>query len=427
MDYQLNDVTRHRLANGLTVITREDHSVPIVTSMIWYRVGSRMERPGITGISHLLEHMMFKGTRRYAKGEIDYITTRHGGSNNAFTSRDYTAYYFSFASDRWHPALEIEADRMENAAFDPAEFELERQVVLEELRMDLDNPWGALRQAVELASFHAHPYRYPIIGTIKDVSDLTVEELQAHYRGFYAPNNSTLVLVGDFRQDEVIKDVEAVFGRIPSHGIPAQEVPAEPPQRQENRVELRKPSHVARLLWAFPAPSVHDHEHYAIEMIDKLLSEGKLARLYRRLVEEERVMSSVMTEFDETRDPYLFFVRGELQPDADAVKVEKLVTAEIDQLLDGPLPDSELKRARNQCLSQFLADFETPLDQAVQLGLLETLRGFEYWNSYVEQIESVTVADIRAAANTYLRPDGSTKGIVITESSFGSEPHAPEA
>jgi len=427
MDYQLNDVTRHRLANGLTVITREDHSVPIVASMIWYRVGSRTERPGITGISHLLEHMMFKGTQRYAKGEIDYITTRHGGSNNAFTSRDYTAYYFTFASDRWHPALEIEADRMENAAFDPEEFELERQVVLEELRMDLDTPWGALRQAVELASFQTHPYRYPIIGTLEDVNEISIEELNAHYRGFYAPNNSTLVLVGDFRQDEVLKEVDTILGRIPSRETPHPEVPAELGQRRENRVEIRKTTHVPRLLWAFPAPSVHDREHYSIEMIDKLLSEGKLARLYRRLVEEERVMSGVMTEFDETQDPYLFFLRGELQPDVDPIRVEKLIDAEIALLLDGPIPESELERARNQCLSQFLADFETPLDQAVQLGLLETLIGFEYWNSYVERIQSVTSHDIRAAADKYLRADASTKGILITEQTSGSTPHAPQA
>ncbi|RPJ81653.1 MAG: hypothetical protein EHM18_16635, partial [Acidobacteria bacterium] len=189
----------------------------------------------------------------------------------------------------------------------------------------------------------------------------------------------------------------------------------------------RRTSHVPRLLWAFPAPSVHDQGHYAIEMIDKLLSEGKLARLYSRLVEEERVMSSVMTEFDETHDPYLFFIRGELQPDVDVGQVEQLVAAEIDRLLDGPLPDSELRRARNQCLSQFLADFETPLDQAAQLGLLETLRGFEYWNSYVGRIESVSADDIRAAANNYLRPEGSTKGILINEQSSGAEPHAPEA
>lgn len=415
MDYQLNDVTRHRLSNGLTVITREDRSVPIVSSIIWYRVGSRMERPGITGISHLLEHMMFKGTERYAKGEIDYVTTRHGGANNAFTSRDYTAYYFTFASDRWRPALEIEADRMENAVFDSPEFELERQVVLEELRMELDSPWGALRQAVESASFKAHPYRYPVIGTLEDVSNVTLEELQAHYREFYAPNNATLVLVGDFRQDEVLKEVENAFGRISSREIPQRDVPVEPRQHQENRVELRKTSHVRRLLWAFPAPSVHESEHYAIELIDKLLSEGKLARLYRRLVEEERAMSGVMTEFDETQDPYLFFIRGELQPGADVERVEHLITAEINRLLDGRLPEQELERARNQCLSQFLADFETPLDQAVQLGLLETLSGFEYWNSYVKRIESVSTDDIRAAAMKYLHPDSGTKGIMINE------------
>ncbi|RPI27600.1 MAG: insulinase family protein, partial [Acidobacteria bacterium] len=382
MHFELNDVIRHTLGNGMTVITREDHSIPIVASMIWYRVGSRVERPGTTGVSHLLEHMMFKGTRNYAKGAIDYITTRHGGANNAFTSRDYTAYYFTFASDRWQPALEMEADRMENALFDPDEFELERQVVLEELRMDLDSPWGPLRQAVEAAAFHTHPYGHPIIGTVADISRLTIDELTGHYRSFYAPNNAILVLVGDFTPGQALVEVERLFGHIPAREMTDSHLPSEPTHKQEHRLEIQKPTHVPRLLWAFPAPSVKEAEHYSIGIIDNLLSQGKLARLYRRLVEEERVMSAVMTEFDETQDPYLFFIRGELHPGVEPARVEELIGSEMDVLRRGGFTDFELKRARNQCLAQFLSDFETPLDQAVQLGLLESLVGFEYWNSY---------------------------------------------
>ena len=170
-------VHRHRLDNGLTLLVRPDHTSPVVTSMICYRVGSRVEAPGRTGISHFLEHMMFKGTGRFGPGEIDRITALHGGSNNAFTTQDYTAYFFSFASDRWVCALEIEADRMSNNRFDPRQFELERRVILEESRMEQDHPWGALRRSVELKAFERHPYRFPVIGLSRDIQALTVEQM----------------------------------------------------------------------------------------------------------------------------------------------------------------------------------------------------------------------------------------------------------
>ncbi|HXK59020.1 MAG TPA: pitrilysin family protein [Acidobacteriota bacterium] len=419
MHFKLDNVVRHRLPNGLTVLVREDHSNPIVASMIWYRVGSRVERPGNIGISHLLEHMMFKGTRNYAKGEIDYITTRHGGANNAFTSRDFTAYYFTFASDRWYPALELEADMMENAVFDPEELELERQVVLEELRMDLDSPWGALRQAVEAAFFPKHPYGYPILGTFDDVNGLTIEQLTEHYRSFYAPNNASLVLVGDFDSEETLRTVERLFGHISPRPIPEEPPWPQSNHEREQRVEIQKTSHVPRLLWAFPAPTIRDRDHYAVEFIDNLLSQGKLARLHRRLVEEERVTSAVMTEFDATIHPYLFLIRAELQPEVDPHYVEELLASEIERLTESTPTDAEIRRVRNQCLSEFLAGFETPLDQAVQLGLLETLIGFEYWNSYVENISSLTGDEIREAARKYLVLETSTKGLVNDKTGRG--------
>jgi zinc protease len=411
--FALRDAVRHRLENGLTVVTREDHSAPIVSSMIWYRVGSRIEVEGTTGVSHLLEHMMFKGSARYAKGEIDYITTRLGGANNAFTSRDYTGYYFSFASDRWAPALEIEADRMQNLLLDQEEFELERQVVLEELRMDLDSPWGSLRRAVETSAFHWHPYRHPIIGTERDLVGMRLEDVVAHYRAYYTPTNAVLVLVGDFRTRDVMKRVEALFSAIPARKLAKRRITREPARKKAVRLTLRQPTHVCRLIWAFPAPSVREPDHYVIELIDKILSEGKLARLYRRLVEEERLTSNISTEFDETYDPYLFFIRAELQPEADLVQVERVIRDELNRLRQRLVEEEEFERARNQALAQILADFETTLDQAVQIGLMETLGRFEYWNSYCDKLQSLTRQDIREVARKYLRTSQGTLGILV--------------
>jgi zinc protease len=411
--YCLNDVVRYRLDNGLTVLTREDHSVPIVSSMIWYRAGSRLEVEGKTGVSHLLEHMMFKGTGRYRKGEIDYITTRHGGSNNAFTSRDYTAYYFSFASDRWYQALEIEADRMRNAVFDPEELELERHVVLEELRMDQDSPWGNLRQAVELKSFLHHPYRNPVIGSVDDVSALSPDDLAEYYETYYVPNNAILVVVGDFETRDALRRIEQEFSPVASRPLPLREVAPEHPCPQAVRFEIEKPTHVARFLWAFPAPSVRHPDHYGLDLLDKVLSQGKLARLHRRLVERERSASAVSSEFDDTYEPFLFFIRAELQPGAEPRAVEEAVAQEISQLHEELISESEFERARNQCLAQFLADFETSLDQSVQIGLLETLDRFEYWNDYAAKVRGLTRETLREVARKYLDPGQGTLGILV--------------
>src|SRR5712671_1558816 len=250
------DLRRTVLDNGLVVLTRELHTSPIVTSMIWYRVGSRNEELGQTGKSHFLEHMLFKGTSRFKKGEIDLLTLKNGGSNNAFTSQDFTAYYFNFASDRWNIALEIEADRMVNCIFDPEEFEAEKKVVIEELKTGLDSPWGLLLQEEEAIAYKVHPYRNPIVGWLQDVERATAEQQQAYYRRYYHPNNATLVIAGDFDTDDVLQKVEAAFGPIPA-GLPAQPLLLkEPPQRGERRLVVRWRSKVPWLAIAYHAPEI---------------------------------------------------------------------------------------------------------------------------------------------------------------------------
>ena len=413
--YGMEGIECRRLGNGLTILTREDRVIPIVSLMLWYKVGSRCESPGITGISHFLEHMMFKGTDRYEKGEIDCLTLRNGGSNNAFTSQDYTAYYFSFASDRWWQALDIEANRMKNNRFDPREFELEKQVVIEERKMDLDTPWGALRYSVVSGSFDRHPYKNPVIGLYEDLCQITLDQMVRYYRQFYSPNNATLVVVGDIDTGDTLKRIEELFGPLTPSDLPEMARSQESPREDQRRITIRKASHVPRMLISFPAASVQQREHYATEILDRVLSDGKLSRLYRRLVEQDQVASLVTTEFEETLDPYLFFIRAELREDADLTQTEAIIFEEIERLRHGPISETELSRAKNQCITQFLQSLETPLSQAMQLGLMQTLDCSEYWHTYADRILALEAEEIQDVAQRWWSPERATVGTVVDE------------
>ena len=353
---------------------------------------------------------MFKGTSRYQKGEIDYITARQGGSNNAFTSHDYTAYYFTFASDRWQSALEIEADRMMNNRFDPEELELERQVIIEELKTDLDTPWGALHHKVEGKSFSEHPYRFPVIGNYRDVVSISQEQIIEHYRQFYSPNNATLVLIGDLEVEVTLVQIEQFFADLPSSAPPGDNSFQEPRRERQVRIQMTMPTQTPRILLAFPAPSVHQPEHYALRVLDAILSEGKLSRLYRRLVDKERVASVASTEFAESFDPYLFFIAAELHPEGDLEKAESMIFEELSQLTRDPVSETELAKAKNQCLVQFYSDFETTLDQAIQIGLLETLDRPRYWDDFSERLMALKAEDMQRVAARFYSPEQAIVG-----------------
>lgn len=407
-------VHRHRLDNGLTLLVRPDHTSPVVTTMICYRVGSRVEAPGRTGISHFLEHMMFKGTGRFGPGEIDRITALHGGSNNAFTTQDYTAYFFSFASDRWVCALEIEADRMSNNRFDPRQFELERQVILEESRMEQDHPWGALRRSVELKAFERHPYRFPVIGLSRDIQALTVEQMAEHYRRYYVPGNAVLVVAGDTEPDFTLRTVERLFRQTATGLPPPLRPPREAPDSGRVRINVRRRSRVPRMLVALPAPSIHQSDHDAFQILDRALSEGRLSRLYRKFVEETQLASLVHTELGDTFDPYLLLIRLELREDADLQRTEELLVRELLQLCTEPLTREELIRAKNQCINQFLFELETTFDQCMQLASMEALQRPGYWNDYAARISRLTAEEVMAAAAEHWSGRRWTVGIVET-------------
>lgn len=403
-------IVKHQLANGLTVLTKEIPGLPIVSTVLFYRVGSRNEEEGQTGKSHFLEHMLFKGTSKYPKGSIDRITLANGGSNNAFTSEDCTAYYFDFSADRFEVALDIEAQRMVNTLFSPQEFEHEKYVVIEELKINLDSPWGALGQEVHATAFKVHPYHHPVVGWIGDLERATREEMEAYYRKFYHPNHAILVLVGGFETERVLKNVEASFGLIPR----GSEVPpvraVEPPQQGEKRVTLRRPTQLERLHMVYHAPCVADSDSDALRLAALLLSVGRSSRLYQRLIERERTTVSVFAEFSEAIDPTLFEIRAEVVPQKTLESVETAISEEVAQLQQDLLSPEELEKAKKIVEASFEFGRERSLNEAIQIGYAEAIIGYQHLETYVDRIRAVTAEQVRAVTQKYLTLDNRTVG-----------------
>jgi zinc protease len=425
--FAMEDVRRTVLSNGLVVLTKEMHTSPIVTSMLWYRVGSRNEELGHTGKSHFLEHMLFKGTERFKKGEIDLLTLKNGGANNAFTSHDFTAYYFNFASDRWEIALEIEADRMVNCAFDPDEFEAEKKVVIEELKTGLDSPWGLLLQEQEATAFKVHPYRNPIVGWLQDVERATVEQQQAYYRRYYHPNNATLALVGDFDSDDVLRKVDGAFGSIAAGPEAPRMLLQEPPQRGERRLIVRWRSKVPRLAIAFHAPQIAAVDSYALQVLAVVLAEGKASRLYQRMVEREQSVTFVTADYGETKDPTLFHIRAEARGEHSIDEVEASIQNELANVCRNGITEHELDRAKHQIEAHFILSRERTLDQAILLGQIETLLGLDYIDSYLQRINAVTAADVAQVCASYLKQDNQTVAQLLSDGSSAEEEDESEA
>jgi zinc protease len=415
--FTTEDVRRTVLSNGLVVLTKELHTSPIVTSMIWYRVGSRNEEIGHTGKSHFLEHMLFKGTERFKKGEIDLMTLKNGGGNNAFTSHDFTAYYFSFASDRWHIALDIEADRMVNCLFEPDEFEAEKKVVIEELKTSLDSPWGLLIQEADAVAYKIHPYRNPIVGWLQDVERASAAEQLAYYRKYYHPNNAVLVLVGDFETDTVLERVDRLFSGIPSGPAAPAMLLSEPEQRGERRLVVRWRSKIPRLAVAYHAPQIAHPDSYPLQLLGVILSEGKASRLYQRMVEREQAVTFVTAEYGESKDPTLFHIRAEARGEHTADSVEASIYDEIHQIATIGVTPAEIERAKHQIEAHFILSKERTLDQAILLGQVESLNGLDYVDTYLARIAAVSADDVSKACEKYLRSDNRTVAQLLSDGS----------
>ncbi|MCJ7642615.1 MAG: insulinase family protein, partial [Desulfobacterales bacterium] len=322
------------LPNGLKIILLEDHKAPLITFQVWYRVGSRNEAWGRTGLSHLLEHMMFKGTQKYGPEDFSRIIQENGGNDNAFTTHDYTAYFENLSSDRIQVALDLESDRMQNLNLREEDFRTERMVVMEERRLRTeDNPFATLVEQFEATAFQIQPYHWPIIGWMEDIARLTLEDLKSYYRTYYNPVNAFIVAVGDFRKEDLLPQIEKAFGSYPRGIPPNQEVGRESPQIGERRIFVKKEAQLPSILMGYHVPNIKDPDGHVLEIIGMLLSAGKSSRLYQSLVRDKRLVLDADADYSLlSRDPGLFYLSADPLPGKEVAEVEKALDQEIERL-----------------------------------------------------------------------------------------------
>jgi predicted Zn-dependent peptidase len=394
------NVEEHALKNGLQIRMLPDRSLPVATLYSFFRVGSRNERPGITGISHLFEHMMFNGSKKYGPKEFDRRLEAAGGSSNAYTSNDVTAYYEDFASDALPLVLDLEADRMASLTIDDASLVREREVVKEERRFRTDNDIdGMMDEAMGALSFLAHPYRWPVIGWMSDIEAISRPDCESYFRTYYAPNNCTLVLVGDFEPRAALREIERLYGSIPS-GAPLPKVPnGEPPQKGERRALIRYPSQAPAVLVGFRAPHGRDPDSLVLDLIETALSSGEGARLRRALVYQQELCVDAHVYFGWRMDPGLFEISLKLNPGVDAARAESSLWAELDRLCRETISEKELDRAKNLVRATLLRSLQTSNGRAHTIGQMEVMLGS--WRAMLDlpdRYAAVTAADVQRVA-----------------------------
>ena len=408
------------LDNGLKVILKAVQTAPVISTWLWYRVGSRDEIEGSTGLSHWVEHMLFKGSSRFPKGSVMRNVQRYGGYNNAMTSHDFTTYYETLPSNRAELALDIEADRMTTALFDPEEVERERTVIISEREGAENEPYYVLMEEMTAAAFRIHPYHHQTIGWRADLLSITRDQLYDHYRQYYVPNNAVLVAVGNLDIDAYLRLVEQYFGGIPAGELPTSRVRQEMPQRGERRVTLRMPGFAPMVRLAFHAPPVSHADYIPLVVAESLLSGGqamfsfgggqtKSARLYRALVETE-LASSVGSSYYPSVDPYLFSLGGTVREGRTPDEVEAALSAEIERLQREPVESAELAVAIRQTQAQFAYNSESATDQALTLGFLEMMDDHTRMDRLLDELAQVTPEDVARVAQTYLVEDNRIAG-----------------
>jgi zinc protease len=404
-------VTELVLPNGLVALVVPRRAAPVVSVQTWYRVGSREEEKGKTGLAHFLEHLMFKGTAELRRGDIDRVTLRNGGANNADTTTDRTRYFFSFASDRWERALEIEADRMRGSAFDEREFRAERGPVIEELRRDRDDPWWRLHETLESTAFHVHPYHNPVIGWAEEVAKVPREDVLDFYDAWYQPANCTIVVCGDVDANAAVEAVKARFGGIPSKRLPKPFVPEEPPQEGERRFELELLVNVPRLIAGFHTVRTGTREDSVLDVTQAMLAAGKSSRLHDRLVRREGLATEVAAWNDARRDPGLFVFSMEVQEGVPPAKAEAALWDEVDRFAkDGPSA-AEVERARSMLRASLVYRAATTSGLAELIGSLHVLAGdWRLYATLLPTIEKITAADVRDVAQRFFRRANRTVG-----------------
>jgi len=410
------DTHEFQLRNGLKLIVREDHRAPTVAHMVWYRAGSMDEINGRTGVAHVLEHMMFKGTNKVKSGEFSRLVAAVGGRENAFTSRDYTAYFQQVEKSKLDEVIKLEADRMSNLNFDDAEFLKEIQVVMEERRLRTeDNPSSLLNESLMATAYMSSPYRHPVVGWMNDLQNMKASDARDWYRAWYKPNNATVVITGDVDAKKVLVTVEKYYGAVAAQELPARKPQVEPPQKGMKQVQIKAPADSAQLAMAWKVPRLEpgkldDPEPYALELLTAVLDGYDNARLNRTLGKQEKVVNDVGVGYDMvSRGPELFLISATMAKGKTVTQAQASIRKALDDLKQKGILESELKRIKVRILSDQIYKRDSIFGQAMEIGSTE-MAGFS-WKDIdymLEKMQTITPEQVQAVAKKYLIDEGLT-------------------
>jgi zinc protease len=413
------NIQEFKLANGLKVVVQEDHRSPVVVSQLWYRAGSMDEFNGTTGVAHVLEHMMFKGTHNVPAGQFSRIIAAAGGKENAFTSRDYTVYFQQLEKSKLELALKLEADRMVNLNMSDEEFSKEIQVVMEERRWRTeDKPQAQVGEQLMATAFKAHPYRRPVIGWMSDLEKMTAQDARDWYKRWYAPNNATLVVVGDVKPQQVFALAKKYFGPLKARKLPERKPQQEPEQKGERRVTVKAPAKLPYVALSYHVPSLrdatNDWEPYALEILSGVLDGHAASRLNRDLVRRDRIAVSVGAGYDAVnRGPALFEFEGTPSEDVSVTDVEIAIRGQIEQIKEAGVTEEELQRVKAQVIAADVYQRDSMFYQAMQIGMLEsTGHSWRDLADYPRRLQAVTAEQVQAVARKYLDDDKLTVAVL---------------
>ncbi len=418
------EFTRVRLSNGLLVLLKEIHNAPIVSHWVWYRVGSRDEAPGKTGISHWVEHMQFKGTPQFPAEVMDRAISREGGVWNAFTYVDWTTYFETMPREKIDLAMRLEADRMVNSRFDEEEVSSERTVIISERQGSENNPLFQLGEAVQAAAFRVHSYHHEIIGDMADLESMSRDDLYSHYRTYYVPNNAVIAVAGDFDEEAMLARIRELFEPIPAGPEPPRRIRPEPPQRGEIRLNVEGPGETTFVQAVYHAPPAGHPDFFPFTVLDSLLTgpsslnmfgggiSNKTSRLYQALVERELAVG-VSGGLGATIDPFLYAITMTIHPQKEAAPAVEAMDQEIQQLRQEAPPPAELARAVKQARALFAYGSESITNQGFWLGFAEMFDNYEWFLNYLDRLAAVTPDDVQRVAQTYLRPQNRVLGTYL--------------
>jgi zinc protease len=401
------------LPNGLQILVLENHKAPVATLNVFYKVGSRNEETGRTGLSHLCEHLMFRGTKKLKPEEFSNIIQENGGMDNAFTTADFTDYFEVINRDHLDVPISLEADRMAN--FDPKGFDSERAVVMEERRMRTDdNPEDALGEVTQAQAYVEHPYHWPVIGWMHDIQGLTLQDALAYQHMYYSPQNTVVVAVGDFDGSKVLKQVTESFGALKNGPKPPPVDEVEPPQNGKRHVVLRHAANLPAFAEAFHAPNYKSPDGFALEVASEILADGKSSRLYKDLVVDKRMVVTVDASYDMTSfDPGLFWVSAQMRPGVKTDDGIAEVDKQLAQLRDKPISGEELQKAKNLEEASFVFGQDSIFREAMLLGLYQMLGDYRMVDEYLKGIDKVTAPDVQRVAKEYLVDSNRTLGVLV--------------